>query len=266
MTEETLRELIAALSNMEKTQIGAVTPLNALLPGSLGRTRLDAALRHKLGIRNPGVYQAATFGDLCRLLGAAPDDGVAPATVAELIPTPPSLSIGAAGGARKLLAGIDIEAIAALPKTTDYREDEFYKSTFTAREISYALLQSLPQETFAGIWCAKEALRKADPALAGLPWTALEVVHDGAGKPSMAVNGKPVEGALSVSHSGGMAAAIFVAGEAGSAASEPTETAPSAAAGGQSAALGGRSYLNTAIALLALLVSLAALAISFFHR
>jgi phosphopantetheine--protein transferase-like protein len=267
MTEEVLREFVAALSNKEKAQIVAVTPLSALLPGSLGRTRLDAALRNKLGVKNPGVYQAVTFGDLCRLLGAAPQDG-APAAAAVPAPIPLALSLGTGNGAKKIQVGIDLEPIASLPPATDYREDEFYKNTFTAREIAYALLQPSPQETFAGTWCAKEALRKADPALAQEPWTALEVIHDGSGNPSLTVNGRPVDGALSVSHSGGMAVAVFVAGVSGQAASaSPSlETASSEKPGDHPVADGSRGWGNTAIALLALLISIAALAISLFHR
>ncbi|MGO8757355.1 MAG: 4'-phosphopantetheinyl transferase superfamily protein [Terracidiphilus sp.] len=272
MTEETLRELIAALGNKEKEQIGSATPLNALLAGSLGRTRLDAALRNKHGVSNPGVYEAATFGDLCRLLGAAPQDGAAAAVAA---PTEPAqatsvFSFETGIGAKKLQVGIDLEPIAALPAASDYWEDEFYKSTFTAREIAYALLQPSPQETFAGIWCAKEALRKADPTLAQAAWTALEVIHDGSGKPSMAVNGRPLEGALSVSHSGGMAVAVFVAGEPGQtgpAPVDPVQAAPSTGKPGESTAeVDRRGGWSTAIALVALLISIAALAIGLLHR
>ncbi|MGA2571033.1 MAG: 4'-phosphopantetheinyl transferase superfamily protein [Terracidiphilus sp.] len=268
MTEEALQEFIAALSNTEKARITAATPLNALLPGSLGRTRLDAALRNKLGISNPGVYRAVTFGDLCRLLGVTPQDGVAPEAPAVPAPLLSSRSRGTGSGAETLQVGIDLEPISALPQAADYREDEFYKNTFTAREIAYALLQPSPQETFAGIWCAKEALRKADPALAQAPWTALEVIHDEAGKPSMTVNGTPVEGALSVSHSGEMAVAVFVAGVSGQAASaSPSpETASSEKPGDHPVADGSRGWGNAAIALLALLISIAALAISYFHR
>lgn len=271
MTEEALQEFIAALSNKEKAQITAFTPLNALLPGSLGRTRLDAALRNKLGVSNPGVYQAVTFGDLCRLLGAIPQDGApAPAVAAPAapIPIPSSLSLGTGSGAMKIQVGIDLEPMAALPAATDYREDEFYKNTFTAREIAYALLRPSPQETFAGMWCAKEALRKADPTLAQAPWTALEVIYDGAGKPSMAVNGRPAEGSLSVSHGGEMAAAVFVSGEPGGTAAAPaSDSASSPAKIAVSAAEDDRrGWWNTAIALLALLISIAALAISFLHH
>ncbi len=271
MTEETLRELVAALSKKEKEQITAATSLESLLPGSLGRTRLDAALRYKLGISNRKIYHATTFGDLCNLLAVPAQNGtLQAATAQEPVPLPPLPSFTAGNGAKKIRAGIDLEPIAALPEAQDYWDDDFYKHTFTVREIGYALLQPSPRASFAAAWCAKEALRKAEPSVAELPWTALEVVHDAAGEPSMAVEGKPVEGALSLAHSGEMAAAIFVAAELSQ--SAPASNVPAPASSGpadaaeQRTAGGGRSFWVVLIAVLALLLSIAAFAATFFRR
>jgi phosphopantetheine--protein transferase-like protein len=267
LTEETLQEFVAALSRTEKALITAATPIDRLLPGSLGRTRLDAALRNRLGVSNTKIYQAVTFGDLCRVLDVSTQNGAAHGEA----PSKPEevraeLSLHTSNGARAAQVGIDLEPIAALPAAKDYWDDEFYKSTFTSREIAYALLQPSPQATFAGIWCAKEALRKAEPALAEALWTSLEVVHDASGRPSMAVDGKPTGGALSVSHAGEMAVAVFVCGEPAPATrvnggdSASSNSAESAAQSEKS----GR--WTNAVALLALLISLAALAATFLRH
>ena len=271
MTEEGLQQFVATLSKKEKAQITAATSLDSLLPGSLGRTRLDAALRYKLGVANARVYEAVTFGDLCRLLGATTQNGVSPkAAEPQSASFPSHLTLQAGDGGKNLQVGIDLEPISAMSQTQDYWEDEFYKHTFTPREIAYALLQPSPQATFAGVWCAKEALRKADPALAQTEWTSLEVIHDASGKPSMAVDGAPVAGALSVSHAGEIAIAVFVAGELAQAAFGSVQDGERAGllenveeppAGDR-----GSGRLNTAIAMLALLISMAALAVTLFYR
>jgi holo-[acyl-carrier protein] synthase len=270
MTEETLQQLIAELSKKDAEQITAPTSLDSLLPGSLGRTRLDAALRYKLGISNSNVYHVATFGDLCQLLSVSSQNGVLhEASSSDPAQLPPFPAIASSNGARKIQVGVDLESIAALPEVQDYWEDEFYKHTFTGREIGYALLQPSPRATFAGIWCAKEALRKADPSFGQKPWSAIEVVHDASGKPSMAVDGEPLDGALSLTHSGEMAAAIFVA-------AGPFPSAPLSAELVSKSSVpanlveervgGGHPIWVTLIAALALLLSIAAFATALLRR
>jgi phosphopantetheine--protein transferase-like protein len=211
MTPEVLQELVASLSGRDKTQITAATAIDDLLHGSLGRVRLEAALRYRLGVTCSGIQKVATFGDLCSLVGIAGGNGAgaAPAPVPSLAPSAaPVAFIGAVSSG--LHVGIDIQDVAGLPETTDYWEHEFYKSTFSPREIAYALLQPSPRVTFAGQWCAKEALRKAHSDLAEVARTSIEVVHNAAGKPEMALEGKSVPGTLSVSHTDNVAVAVFV--------------------------------------------------------
>lgn len=264
MTVETLKEFVAGLSGKHKAQITAATRLSTVLQGSLGRIRLEAGLRHRLGVANAGVQQAATFGELCRILGIAGDSASAPETAqTEVIAQAPVIAAKTEAAAGEVQVGIDVEPIAALPEASDYWEHEFYKNTFSPREIAYALLQPSPKETLAGAWCAKEALRKARPALAEMEWTALEVVHDASGKPAMTIQGKAARGALSISHAGELAIAVFVATERVHPApakdeSQGTPLPPPVASRGNPGSL--------TMALLALLISLAALYFSVFHR
>ncbi|MGB0064479.1 MAG: 4'-phosphopantetheinyl transferase superfamily protein, partial [Terracidiphilus sp.] len=225
--------------------------------------RFEAALRNNLGMANAGTQQAVTFGDVCRILGIEGDSASVPETagtnVAPDVSTVAANSVGAPAG---ILVGIDVEPIAALPEASDYWEHEFYKSTFSPREIAYALLQPSPRETFAGAWCAKEALRKVWPGLAQAEWTALEVIHDVSGKPAMTVDGKPAGGALSISHTGDIAVAVFVAGEPVQL--PPVKEVPQTAPVPQIISKSGRG--GFIFALIALLLSAAALYFSLFHR
>lgn len=264
MKLDTLKELVTELSGKDKAQITVATPLSTLLQGSLGLLRLEAALRHRLGVANAGVKQAATFGDLCRILEIDSGSVSAPETPpTQVAAQAPAIEANATASANGIHVGIDAELIRALPEATDYWEHEFYKNTFSPREIAYALLQPAPRETFAAAWCAKEALRKARPALMQEEWTALEVVHDASGKPAMTVRGKTAGGALSISHAGELAVAVFVAPEPVQSTpfkSEP-QNYPVPPLSARKASRG-----SIALALLAFLISLVALFFSAFHR
>jgi len=257
MTAEVLQELVSSLSGKDKAHITAATALSSLLQGSLGRLRLEAALRHRLGVSNAKIKQARTFGDLCALVGADGRNGTQPesATVQDL-PRPVLLSSNGASH-NGVQVGIDVQDLAALPEAGDYWEHEFYKSTFSPREIAYALLQPSPRATFAGQWCAKEALRKANPALADAAWTSLEVVHDAAGKPDMTIDGQPAAGALSVSHAGDLAVAVFVVAPPPAPAPAPPPIVPAPAPAPAKA--GGKT--SAVLAVVALLIAVAALVI-----
>jgi len=262
MNVQSLKEFVAGLSGKDKAQITAATRLSAVLQGSLGRVRLEAGLRHRLGVAKAGVQQAATFGDLCRVLGIEADSATAAETAqTEAVAQPAAIETNAGPGGVQV--GIDVEPVAALPDAADYWEHEFYKSTFSPREIAYALLQPSPRQTFAGAWCAKEALRKARPALAQLEWTALEVVHDASGKPAMTVQGQAAGGALSISHAAELAVAVFVAAEA-ILPPPVNDEPPTAPLPPPTPNKTGPASL--ALALIALLLSLAALYFSVFHR
>lgn len=264
MKTEELKELIAELGSMKPIEIKAGTPLKSALPGSFGRARLAAALRRKLASSPPGIEQARTFGDLCRMLSLSDSFTEAP-DGNDLSPEQNGSRVGSTARVLDsgLHVGIDTEGIASLPQSSDYWEHEFYKDTFSEAEIAYALLQPSPRETFAGMWCAKEALCKAEPRLAGSPWKTLEVAHDALGKPSMKVNGQPAGGSLSLSHAGGIAVAIFAAGEPGRQAHEPI---PAESASPAVPVVRQSSRAPFFFSVLALALSIAALAFSLAHR
>jgi phosphopantetheine--protein transferase-like protein len=150
-----------------------------------------------------------------------------------------------------------------MPDVADYREDDFYKTIFTSREIAYALLQNSPRASFAAMWCAKEAVHKTDASLARVDWQRLEVVHDANGKPGIAVDGRRLDGALSLSHTDEIAFAAFVVAPQVVAPAAPASAPPQKPAV-ESQVPAGR--IPALASLFALIISIAALALSLLRR
>jgi phosphopantetheine--protein transferase-like protein len=261
MNEETLREIVSNLAKIDPGQLSAGTPLNGPLGGSFGRARLDANLRSRFGVSNPAVYNVNTFGDLCAVLGISTSSNLPPQAVASS-PAVPILPNETRMGGSGVVVGADVEAVSAMPEASDYWEDDFYKTTFTSREIAHALLRPSPRASFAAMWCAKEALRKADSSLANTDWQMIEVTHDELGKPGIVVNGRQLAGALSLSHTDEFALAVFVSAQPAQqiapvgALPAPTVTAP----------LRQGSTVTSFMAFIALLLSIAAFAMSLLHH
>ena len=107
--------------------------------------------------------------------------------------------------------GIDMQRVDELipaDALADPKSSAELTAMFTLREISYAQSRPSPAETLCGLFCAKEALRKCDPALLRLPLTALEILPDEEGRPHFPGY------SLSISHSGGFAIAVALGGAA----------------------------------------------------
>jgi phosphopantetheine--protein transferase-like protein len=205
MTEDNLRELVSTLGRIERGRITAESSLAGIVGNSLGMAKLDANLRSKYSISTPEIYKASTYGELCAVLGIA----CSPSTALPLSTPSPASLMKAKCETRGVSIGVDVESIAAMPAPVDYWEDSFYKNTFTAKEIAYAMMQASPRASFAASWCAKEALRKADASLASMDWRVLEVVHDAFGQPSITINGVELPGTLSLSHTDEIAFAAY---------------------------------------------------------
>ena len=207
-TQELLRATVAEFLQIEADQVRAELPLaGRRLQGSIGRAALDAALRRCLGASYPAVYSAATYGELeATILSAG--DATNPVLAFRPGPVPPLAdansdspdSIGALG----LSCGVDLEMVESLPAAADYWTDEFYRTTFSPAEIAYCVLQQDPRLHFAARWCAKEALRKCDGAFLHVPLGAVELIHDGTGRPHLRrvadAPGQLLPVAVSISH------------------------------------------------------------------
>jgi phosphopantetheinyl transferase (holo-ACP synthase) len=104
--------------------------------------------------------------------------------------------------------------VESLPVVGDYWNDAFYSASFTSAEIAYCLLQDQPLVHFAARWCAKEALRKCDPAYLQADLRTLEVQLNANGAPSLCAvvdgHSTPLPFAVSLSHTTHAAVAVVV--------------------------------------------------------
>jgi holo-[acyl-carrier protein] synthase len=264
--EDTLREIVSTLGKLDPAQLTAETRLTGALGSSFGRARLDANVRSKMGFNNPGVYSAATFGELCTALGVKPSTTGGAQVSAVPQTNSPAASTDGFGAGNGISIGVDVESVKAMPDVVDYWEDDFYKATFTSREIAHALLQTSPQASFAAMWCAKEALHKIDTSLARVEWQRIEVIHDANGKPGITVDGRRVDGALSLSHTDEIAFAAFVVAPV--AAPNPAPVVPADPPPRQPAVQPqvGTGRMPAITSVFALLASLAALALSLMRH
>jgi phosphopantetheinyl transferase (holo-ACP synthase) len=142
--------------------------------------------------------------ELARRLGAAPSQSerVCPREAASI-----SVTAATVRG-----VGIDIQSVAELVNPAainDLKNDAELRTLFSLRELSYAAGKGNPAETLAGLFAAKEAIRKADPGLLRQPFSCIEILPDPLGAPQFPGF------AISISHSAGVAVAIAIAIPAG---------------------------------------------------
>lgn len=214
--QEELRGVLATMLMVEPGAIGPETSL-AALNTSLGAARLRLGLK-RLGLALPASARPATFGGLVAVLSGE----AAGSAVVAAGPVVSAASTAGGSGAGPLQVGLDVEDIQALPAAKDYWEHEFYRGSFAASEIAYAVLEAEPRVHFAGFWCAKEALRKCDAAYAEVEFARVAVAHDPGGKPYLtlgAENGLPgrfdrLPHAVSIAHTAEVATAVVVTGSA----------------------------------------------------
>jgi phosphopantetheine--protein transferase-like protein len=206
MSEMKLRDLLTAILQIQADEISPETSLKSL-DTSLGRTRLRLGLK-RIGLQIPPDARPATFSQLEKLIRAKPEPDSSETTELQ----PPLASGNSASSTAALKMGLDVQNISELPKTSDHWEHEFYQTTFTKSEVAYALLQPNPGHHLAGFWCAKEALRKCDPAFRNSEFSKIIVSHESDGQPvlfwqdSNGVTRLPH--AVSISHTEGIASAV----------------------------------------------------------
>jgi phosphopantetheinyl transferase (holo-ACP synthase) len=205
-----LSEILTTLLMLAPGELKPETSLKSL-DSSLGTARLALALK-RAGLRLPGDAVPPTFRDLELALDGNTKAPASSETVRVPGTTPVSDSFGG------LQVGLDVQEIGALPLADDYWDHEFYKENFDKSEIAYAVVKPEPRIHLAGFWCAKEALRKCDPAFALTSFASTAVMHDADGKPwllSVTPTARVrLPHALSVSHSGPIASAVVVTGSA----------------------------------------------------
>jgi phosphopantetheine--protein transferase-like protein len=252
--EEKIREIIATFIKLPAEQIGPATPIDrSAVRSSIMLHRMYARLAEE-GLVIKNYTGIRVFGDLMRAPTADPDgpdrsqpvpSGSQPVpSGSQHVPSrsqPVPSQIGPPDS--PLTLGIDIEAIASLPRVDDFRTEEFYKMNFTPGEIAYCILQSDPYASFAGLFAAKEALIKSTGSIRETPFNQIEIGHSPIGKPEYPGF------TISISHTDGMAVAVAArAAETGSPAQTPTIP--------KAAAASWPSWLALLLSLIALLVVL----------
>lgn len=194
--EEKIKSIISGFINFSAEQISVDTVIDrSSVSSSITLHRMYAKLAEE-GIVVEDYVSVKKFGDLLqRVNGNGPAAFTAPGDVKA---TNNYVSTNEAGYS----VGIDIEQVAAMPGTNDFRESEFYKMNFSSSEIAYCILQPDPYASFAGLFAAKEAIVKANNTNGKKPFNAIVIDHQ--------ANGRPTYSGfyLSISHTGDLAVAV----------------------------------------------------------
>ncbi len=202
--QEKIKEILSVYLKMPAEQINAQTAIDrTAVSSSILLHRMYAKLADA-GIVIDNYQQIRTMGEL--LTHANPGTGIVANEQTGRVATRVDETVLSFAGDNKNSGsvGIDIEMVSAMPVTDDFREDNFYTMNFSAAEISYAILQTNPYASFAGLFAAKEAIVKADNNLKGTNFNQINIQHQ--------LNGRPFHPAfnISISHTGDMAAAVAI--------------------------------------------------------
>ncbi|MCM1367210.1 MAG: holo-ACP synthase [Roseburia sp.] len=116
----------------------------------------------------------------------------------------------------RIAVGVDTACVARVQNAIE--NDAFVARVFTAKERAYCDGRPRPAESYAGIFCAKEAAAKAIKRGfgAGFMPTDIEVTHTADGAPTLRFYGRAAEMFsaydcdVSISHDGGNAVATVV--------------------------------------------------------
>lgn len=114
------------------------------------------------------------------------------------------------------MIGIDTVRVSRIKKAVE--SAAFVDRVFTADEQAYCNAQPRPEQSYAGLFCAKEAAVKAVKLgfSGGLMPIDIEIVHDESGAPELTAHGKaaevfrPYAVDVSISHDGDYAVAAVM--------------------------------------------------------
>lgn len=115
------------------------------------------------------------------------------------------------------MIGVDTVSVERIEKAI--KREAFKTKTFTAGEIAYCDGKPNPAQSYAGIFCAKEAAVKAAKCgfTRGVKPIDIEISHDASGAPELAFHGNAANvfaryknADVSISHDGGFAVAAVL--------------------------------------------------------
>jgi len=207
--EEKIKEIVAVFTRIPVDQINVATLVDrSAVNSSITLHRMYAKLS-EAGIIVDNYQEVKTFGNLLQRVNG---NTISINQDMGFIPINNNGHQLATGNAEMMPMniGIDIEEISAMPRVSDFREDEFYKMNFSPAEIAFCILKPDPYASLAGLFAAKEAIVKADHHYRSKPFNSIVIEH--------LPNGKPVHDKfhLSISHTNTTAAAVAVRIESGS--------------------------------------------------
>ena len=115
-----------------------------------------------------------------------------------------------------MMIGIDTVVVSRLAEAV--KDEAFLRRVYTAQERAYCDGRARPCESYAGLFCAKEAAVKALKCgfLHGIAPTDIEITHDTEGAPVLVMHGKAAEllagrtAEVSISHDGDRAVAAVL--------------------------------------------------------
>lgn len=114
------------------------------------------------------------------------------------------------------LTGVGLDLCEIARMETLLQDERFLQRYFTEQETAYIRSRNAQAaQTMAGIWAAKEAVLKAAGTGIACALRDVEIVHDALGAPGCCLHGDAAEKlpgsyTLSITHEGGMAAAVCI--------------------------------------------------------
>lgn len=274
--EEKIKKIIAVFLQKEPSEINYDTLINSkAIPGSILIHMMYRELT-LAGFPVKKYMDLNTFGDLLNRINGTEKLIKPGQSISEVKPvqidTPViqhlQMSVPASGSNSDLEIGIDIESISNFPNVNDFREDPFYKTNFTTNEISYCILKPSPIESFAGLFCLKEAICKTNENYRKIAFNQIEITHTDEGKPLFKGY------ALSVSHTKDMATGVAAIGRSIKDGGAPNpvrkDDSVSKVENGREAILQNKSMSSGNksgwVSIFALLLAVAAIIVEFFYK
>src|SRR3989344_4750098 len=106
-----------------------------------------------------------------------------------------------------LTTGVDIESVERFKNLQT--NENFINIVFTKKEIDYCMAKSEPYISFAGKFCAKEAVLKAVSTKLGMK--EIEIINSSSGKPFVYIKGDKQDNiSCSISHTEEYAVAFVI--------------------------------------------------------
>ena len=191
-------QTIARITRRQRRELTQETRLQDLgLSSSLGLSTLRAALQRQFQVNLPVLHWSMT---IAQVLGG------------ESAAQPPAART--LGPGQLVGLGVDLEEVAGLAAM---ETEGVLDQHFTPAELTQARSHPCPREHLAGVFCAKEAVKKSHPSLLALEFGQIELNWDSSGAPTLKVLDPGLAGRfrflVSISHTSINATATVLAFE-----------------------------------------------------